>query len=206
MAKILLHIGDWYMALTAPKWLVSFTGKIHISSSPPFICYNPKFHQLKGYEIRQILKKVQAGDIFVRRHNGYVSGLAIPGYWTHAALYVGDDKIQHATTHGVVEEDILDFFRCDSVCLLRPKQKFRDEIPLESVLARAENMVKINTPYDYEFQDDTGKVYCTEFVDICYDYQLFASDYTPVIGGGLTLLPDGVYKSESLDNIIEFRH
>jgi len=194
------------MALTAPKWLVRFTGKIHVSTSPPFVCYNPKFHQLKGYEMRQILNVLQTGDIFLRRHNGYISGLAIPGYWTHAALYVGDNTIQHATTHGVVEEDILDFFRCDCICLLRPKKEFRDEIKIEDVLKRAEHMVKINTPYDYAFQDDTGKVYCTEFIDICYDYQLFPSDYTPLVGSGLSLLPDGVYYSKSVERIIEFRH
>jgi hypothetical protein len=194
------------MALTAPKWLVQFGGKIHISKSPPFICYNPKFHLLKGSEIRQIFNHMQPGDIFLRRHNGYVSGLAIPGYWTHAALYVGDNMVNHATTHGVAEEDVLDFFRCDGACLLRPKKECCENVVLDDVLKRAAEMVRAQTPYDYAFQDDIGKVYCTEFVDICYDYQLFASDYTPTIGGGVSLLPDGIYKSKCIEVVLDFQH
>lgn len=191
------------MSLRMPSWLVNFWGKVHVSKQPPFIIYNPQFHLLKGSEIRKVLDTLQPGDILLRRHNGYVSGLAIPGYWTHAALYVGNGCINHATTHGVLAEDILDFCRCDSIAVVRLKNITPDKV--KDSISKSKFMVKQNLPYDYEFMDGNGKVYCTELVDICYGY-IFVDDYVQDIGGGKSLLPDGVYNSDKVLIKLEFRH
>ena len=191
------------MGFRMPKWIVDFTGKVHVSKQPPFVIYNPKFHLLKGKEIRQIFNIMKPGDIFLRRHNGYVSGLAIPGYWTHAALFIGDNMVAHATAKGVISEDVLDFFRCDCTALVRVKKCTPQMI--SKAVSKARFMIKRNLPYDYEFSDENGKIYCTELIDIVYDY-IFANDYTKDIGGGVSILPDGVFSSKVVKCLLDFRH
>ena len=43
----------------------------------------------------QLLSLVRPGDVFVTRHDDAMSNLFLPGFWPHAALYIGTD-IQRA--------------------------------------------------------------------------------------------------------------
>jgi hypothetical protein len=40
--------------------------------------------------------RLQPGDIFFERHEWYLSNLGLPGFWTHAALYVGTPEERRA--------------------------------------------------------------------------------------------------------------
>ncbi|MES2437114.1 MAG: YiiX/YebB-like N1pC/P60 family cysteine hydrolase [Patescibacteria group bacterium] len=40
-------------------------------------------------QIAELKKEMQPGDIMVQRRNWYASNVGIPGFWAHAALYVG---------------------------------------------------------------------------------------------------------------------
>jgi len=191
------------MGFRMPKWLVDFGGKIHVAKQPPFITYNPQFHKLKGREIRNIFNDMEPGDIFVRSHDGYLSGMAIPGFWAHAGLYIGNNMVAQATTHGVMQEDVLDFFRCDSAALLRVKGRTHEMV--EIALSKAKRMVKLNIPYDYDFKDFNGKVYCTELIDIVYDC-IFEDDFAKDPGGGFSLTPDGLFNSKKVEALRDYRH
>jgi hypothetical protein len=39
---------------------------------------------------KQILAHVKPGDVFVTRHDDALSNLFLPGFWPHAALFLGE--------------------------------------------------------------------------------------------------------------------
>lgn len=41
---------------------------------------------------RQLIKLMKPGDVIVTRHDFVASNLFLPGYWPHAALYIGSEK------------------------------------------------------------------------------------------------------------------
>jgi len=116
---------------------------------------NPAAYKLKAEEMREILQKLQPGDILLRAYDGYLDGMAIkksskcapnryqPGWFSHVALYVGSlgasdranvpfdfrekdgyfaegpEMVIHSMAKGVHAEDILTWFRCDYLAVLR---------------------------------------------------------------------------------------
>jgi len=189
------------MKLSMPKFIVKLTGDIYLFKFPMWFSYKPSHHKVKGFQVRRILDLVHPGDILLRRYNGYLNTFFTPGFWGHAALYVGDNNIIHAVGEGVIEEDILDFSRCDSVCLLRPRVEFNEK---NDAITKAINLKNNHTQYDYKFQANNGTVYCTELVDTCYN-NIFCFDYNEIAGNKI-LLPDGIYKSKKVDIILSIEY
>lgn len=46
-------------------------------------------HLISGEQIESMRKRLLPGDILFERHEWYLSNMGLPGFWTHAALYVG---------------------------------------------------------------------------------------------------------------------
>ena len=46
-------------------------------------------HLISSEQIGSMGKRLQPGDILIERHEWYLSNLGLPGFWTHAAMYVG---------------------------------------------------------------------------------------------------------------------
>jgi hypothetical protein len=121
-------------------------GDIKVFRWPLFIIYDPGSYLVKGYDMRQVIKIARPGDILLRGYNNYLDGYFIPGYFSHAGLYVGninpDDAVNvttdegkklfrigeqmviHSMAEGVFMQDLLDFCRCDRMMIIR----FPDEI------------------------------------------------------------------------------
>ena len=190
------------MKITVPTWVVKIFSKIYLFPTPLFMIYNPHVHKVKGYECRQMCNKIKAGDILMRRFDGYLSSRSVPGFWSHAGIYIGKHRVIHAIGKGVVNEDILDFMRTDHAAILRIKNVAPELVQL--AIKNANKMVEERVGYDYEFKDDNEKVYCTEMVNDCFN-NLFKHEYKS-IAGNKVLNPDELYECELLDNIIEFRH
>lgn len=186
---------------------INFICDIYLYKNPMFVLYKPNVHKVKGYEIRQIINNVKVGDILLRTFDGYLNTFFIPGFWSHAGIYIGDNMIAHSVRDGVIKEDILDFCRTDHIALLRIKDHYH--FNEETMLKYVEESLNNKTEYDYEFKDDNGKVYCTEFVNLCLGH-IFDMDYEPKLircsTGIRFLLPDGVFDSNKIDKLFVFRH
>lgn len=141
-----------------------------------YLVENPMNYRLNAKDMRAILDKLQPGDILLRAYDGYVDGDFIrrsslcskegyrPGWFTHAALFVGplgdEDRshvpkdfqknktyfqegpqmILHSMAIGVHAEDILTWFRCDYLVVLR----VRPELKLIKKIDLAEQPKKQN--------------------------------------------------------------
>lgn len=120
-----------------------------------YLVENPRGYRINGPHMRAVLECIQPGDVLLRAYEGYVDGEFIrrssrksdsgfrPGWFTHAALYVGaltetdraqvpiafqhdanffetgPQRIVHSTSKGVHTEDLLTFLRCDYLVILR---------------------------------------------------------------------------------------
>jgi uncharacterized protein YycO len=190
------------MKLQVPVFLIKLMGDIYLHKFPMWCVYKPSHHKVKGFEVRKIIKALKTGDIILRRYNGYLNTLFTPGFWGHAGLYAGNDKVIHAVGKGVIMEDILDFCRTDSVAVLRIKNMKNPM--LKKALSTARIFLKEHVQYDYRFRDENGKVYCTEMVNECYNH-LFNKDYSNYFGNKI-LSPDGLFNSQKVKQIISIKH
>jgi hypothetical protein len=70
----------------------------HLVSTLPFggtLLYDPRSYRIKGRDMRQAMANLQPGDILVRGFDNYVDGKFIPGFFSHAGLYLG--RVDEAT-------------------------------------------------------------------------------------------------------------
>ena len=186
------------MKLKLPKFLIEATGHIYLHKYPMFIIYKPDIHKVRGKDVRGILESIIPGDILLRRFDQYINTMFTPGFFSHAGIYVGNNNVVHSVSQGCVKEDILNFCRADSVCILRSK-----DLDPEAT-NKAKMIADLNVPYDYEFSSTNESYYCTELVDMVNNH-MFKDDYTEVTGHYI-LTPDSVYNSEAVKLIYEVNH
>jgi len=192
------------MRLELPAFIFRFLGDLHISKRPLWFSYKPEHHKVTGNEVRIILDQIQPGDILLNKHNGYLSTLLTPGRWTHAAIYIGGNKIIHSISSGVQEDDILHFCRCDSIAVLRVIESLRTDRFIELAINKAIKLKREDTDYDFEFEQGDDEYYCTELIDVCMN-NLFQNDYKKIFGR-MALKPDAMFNSKKVDKILVFQH
>lgn len=69
----------------------------HLLTTLPFrgtLLYDPRSYLVKGGDMRKAMADIKPGDILVRGFENYVDGKFIPGFFSHAGLYLGkvDEK------------------------------------------------------------------------------------------------------------------
>ena len=171
-----------------------------------YLVENPRSYRIGGRDLRAVLQLLQPGDILLRGYEGYVDGAFIrrssrcseqgyrPGWYTHAALYVGplteEDRQQvptafahdagffetgaqmviHSMAKGVHTEDILTFARCDYLTVLRLPADAGFDRAHAIHSARAAALSKIGEEYDFDSSDTTRfhRFSCSELVYYCY--------------------------------------
>jgi len=142
--------------------LLNILGDLKYYKWPMFIVYDPSEYAIDGEKSREIMKVVRTGDLLLRRYNHYLDGCFIPGKYSHTGIYVGDGKMIHAVAEGVSYCDILEFLRCDGICILRPTCGQRAAVEL------AKKCVTDGIPYDFDFKEGNKALYCHELGAVCY--------------------------------------
>ncbi len=143
---------------------------------PFFLVWDPHTFDVKGSHYYAVRDTIQSGDILLRGYQNYLDGYFIPGKYSHAALYIGDEKIIHAMTPDVQWIDLVSFMRCDRICVIRPDVSEQDK---QRAIQRAQDM--LGKPYDYDFVFESDgdeanatqrKFSCSELIYFAYDKNL----------------------------------
>jgi len=184
-----------------PKKLIEFTGHMYLHKKPLWIVYKPDVHKIKGEDVRRVLDIVDTGDILLRRFDGYLNTIFTPGFWGHAGIYIGNNRVVHAISHGTIKEDILNFCRADAICILSVRNI--DSIGRHSVSDTACRIASQHIGYDYDFSSTNKKYYCTELVDVLYSH-MFDNDYIKKFGKKV-LTPDGIRNSQKVSVKLEIK-
>jgi uncharacterized protein YycO len=135
------------------SWLAQHVATKHVPYIEKKISYK---------DVISMKEVIQKGDFFVTRTDGFMSTALIPGYWKHAGIYLGDDKIIDATGLGVQVRYLQDLvMNTDNISFLRLKNMSDDEIDSITKYAISQE----GKPYNYGMDLSlTTKFYCSELV------------------------------------------
>lgn len=145
--------------------LIRVFGNIQFFKAPFFcLLWGDANYKVDGPEVRTITELLLHGDIVLRKYDRYISGLFIPGFWTHVGIVTDDGKkIVHAMHDGVVEEDILTYLRTDYVKVVRLKDRSTCNQAVDTAISLK------GREYDFIFDTtDDSRLYCSELVKYCY--------------------------------------
>lgn len=113
----------------------------------------------------RLLEILRAGDVLVTRKDSALTNYFLPGYWPHAAMYIGDQQVIESLKDGVRQRSMDSPFGNDAVAVIRPKL---DPTTIASAIERA--WTHVGKPYDFDFDFTRGdRVVCTEVVYRSYD-------------------------------------
>lgn len=107
------------------------------------LLYDPRSYRVKGGDMRRAMSDLKPGDILVRGYDNYVDGHFIPGFFSHAGLYLG--RVDEPTLRRMWDTIL-------PGCEVKPA----DYAPLEEMLERAEfgEQMVIHAMKDGIFMED----------------------------------------------------
>lgn len=125
-----------------------------------------------------LLRLVEPGDVFVTRHDDALSNLFLPGFWPHAALYLGAAEdlavmgiplpagesggcwFLESKKDGVKLRRVEETLQVDAFVVLRPPLE-----PAELATAIRRSVDHVGKPYDFVFDFRTAdRLVCTEVI------------------------------------------
>lgn len=109
---------------------------------------------------------LKEGDIILTRTNGWLSTIAMPGFWRHVAIYIEDGYIIDATTtHGVSVRYLADLcLKADNFVVLRYKDLKEFEVK-RGVGYLYKNEMRKKYDFEMDLLDDVVR-FCTELAMI----------------------------------------
>ena len=136
---------------------------------------------------RQLGALLRPGDVLVTRHELALTNLFLPGYWPHAALYVGDEadrerlgvhvdnarqekwrgdrRVLEALKDGVLFRPLEQTLAVDAVAVIRPLLENRE---IAEGLARAARHEGKGYNFDFDFFR-ADRLVCTEVIYRAFD-------------------------------------
>ncbi|TWU60581.1 hypothetical protein Poly51_08590 [Rubripirellula tenax] len=108
---------------------------------------------------------IQPGDVFVTRKEAAVTNYFLPGFWPHAAMYVGNDQVVESLKDGVRVRTMDSPLGNDAIALIRPTLPAPQ---IDQAIRRAHSHV--GKPYDFDFDfTRSDRMVCTEVVYRSYE-------------------------------------
>jgi len=176
----------------------------------------------KGDVLADVSGSLKAGDILLEKTPFRLTDKMIPGYWGHAAVWIGNESelkelgiwenplvaryhdeiregrlVVEALRSGVEMNSLEHFLNIDSIGILRK--------PDQSSEARANTIIQalrqVGKPYDFNFDvESKGRVYCSKLVYLSYS----GIDWpTKRSLGRTTFTPDDVAIKAARENILQ---
>ncbi len=150
-----------YLLLKAAYPLTKSIGRFHL----PFTK-----RRVGGVDVLNFLamslEKDPIGMVLLTRTRGEPTNLMIPGFWKHAAIYIGGGNVIEAVGAGVIKTDIITFLTSkDFVVGLEPRFKCKRDLAV--TFAKEQEGLE----YDYDFKGKNKAFYCAELVWAAYDDQ-----------------------------------
>jgi uncharacterized protein YycO len=182
--QVLLLRTTTFMSKTIAKVYMPFTRK-----------------RLSSKNYRELKSLMMVGDVLVSRVDGELSSVFIPDFWTHAGIIKDENTVVEATTHNVIETDLIDFvMKKDYVALLRPSFC----TPIEREFAAFEATQQLGKPYDYGMTySGVESFFCSELVYYCYSV---AVKHNPFklnrILGKTTVIPSDFYNAKDKFDLV----
>jgi hypothetical protein len=156
--------------------LFRLSGSAVAEMKQPFVKPSGQGKRVTAKIIDQIRDTLQPGDIFVTRHDDAMSNFFLPGFWPHAALYIGplsgrndpdipihrdhSANVLEAKKDGVKLRKIEETLAVDSFVILRPKVSAEE---LKQALEKA--LTHEGKQYDFAFDfRKAERLCCTEVI------------------------------------------
>lgn len=153
----IVHRGIGKAIYSIQSWVSEFIGQL--STQPSHTPALPR--EIKS----QLLERLQPGDVMVTRKEHSLTNYFLPGYWPHAALYIGEGRVIEALADGVHERSIDSPFSVDAIATIRPQ--LEAEL-IAQAIQRARTHV--GKPYDFDFDfTRADRMVCTEVVYRSYE-------------------------------------
>ncbi len=185
------HRSAWRKTMFS---LFELSGRAIAELRQPGTSWRPKPKRI-GQELRDsLVTALRPGDVFITRHDDALTNWFLPGFWPHAALYLGDGKTLEAKKDGVRVRDFHETLHVDALVVLRPPLSAER---LGEVLARA--MQHEGKPYDFLFDFRTAdRLACTEVIYRTY-HGIDDIRFQLTEVGGRLCLPAEVFLDQALE-------
>jgi len=184
------HRSAWHKTMFN---LFALSGRAIAEMRQPGTSWRPPPKRIHPGLRESLLPALRPGDVFVTRHDDAMSNWFLPGFWPHAALYLGDGHTLEAKKDGVRIRHIQETLHVDALVVLRPPLA---EDCLPSIINRA--MRHTGKPYDFLFDFRTAdRLACTEVIYRTY-HGIEGIQFQLTEVGGRLCLPTEVFLDQAL--------